>query len=590
MSPIRSPIRSAISSAIRSAFSAGSGGPANSATAWYFGANGLAGTPWNDLSRTGLGTRIGPTGLVEYGPHNLAAPSSDFSSANYSKILGVTVSGSPGSQTINFPGVANAERIDFSSGIAASSSSLWSATFRLRGSGQIRIALAGSTGGEIETLITLTGLDTDYTVSGNAAAVATGNIVARLIRRSSEAAPTGVVWSRLQFNFGGVAEYLENTTTAARYLPRITHDPVTLASQGLLIEGAGTNGSPKAEDFADASAWPPAASTNVSSNVGVAPDGTTTADLIYPATTGSGRRLNGGPPGIGSGINTVSLYAKYSGIPWIYVFAGDGSGPGAWFNVQTGAVSNVKAGYTASTQQMPNGWYRLVMTTSSMTSVYLRYFGVSSTAGSESVTANGTDGALIWGYQVEAGSVATSYIPNVGAGTAVRVADWTGPGVALTGAALAAAFPSGVTGPFTGVFKYRKSYSTATDETLLALSAGATFGTTNGFAVQTNGTQAKLTTSAGDGTATGTLVHDGSTVNRIAYSVDPVAGKMSLSVNGAAAVETTGIAYTGAGVTSLIPGSQTTGGLEPVTQMEISEWDNKRTTYVTGAALQALSA
>jgi hypothetical protein len=314
--------------------------------------------------------------------------------------------------------------------------------------------------------------------------------------------------------------------------------------------------------------------------------------------------------------------------------------------------------------------------------------------------------------QMILGAVTQSYIPNPGTGTTVRVADWTGPGVVLTGAALAAAFPAGVAQPFTGVFKYRKAYSAASDETLFALSAGTTFATTNGLALQTNGTEAKLTTSAGDGTATGTLVHDGVTVNRIAYSVDPTyrgaelvtngdfatntwwllsasgtgtatiaggkltltsvgvdaavaykpiltigkqyaitvdvvvrsgsvkveagsaaqiisatgtynfslkcagdtnlylsrnatgtcdadfdnvsvkeAGAMSLSVNGATAVQTTGTGYTGVGTTSLIPGSQTTGGSEPVTQMEIADWNNAVSgSYITGAALAALSA
>jgi hypothetical protein len=290
------------------------------------------------------------------------------------------------------------------------------------------------------------------------------------------------------------------------------------------------------------------------------------------------------------------------------------------------------------------------------------------------------------------------------------VADSDGPGLARTGAALAAAFPGGVTAAFTGVIRYRKAYSAASNETIFALSAGSTAGGTNLLALRTNGTQAQLVTSVGAGTLTGTLVHDGSTINRIAYSVDPTyvgservtngafdaglsnwtpainpgwsssggvaaanssgnaglfqagvfqagkryilsfdfvrtsgelniwvdgtqiiqasvnttgskeivvnaqisgslffeavgssvlsvdnvsvreVGRMSMSVNGAAAVETAGIAYTGAGVAALIAGSQTYSGTEPVAAMTVAAWDNSRTSYITGAALQALSA
>ncbi len=683
-------------------------GPANSATDWYFAALGLTGTPWADVSRTGLGTRVDSAGLVGYGPHNLAAPSADFSNANYSKILGVTVSGSPGSQAITFPGTTNAERIDFVSGLGATGQQV-TATFTLRGSGLLRVSLYGSTSGSVETLITLTGTNTEYTVTSSALV---GNASARLIWRTSDLpAPTGVVWSKLQFNAGGTAAYLVNTTTAARYLPRITHDPVTLSPLGLLVEGQATNFFGRTEDLS-ATYWTKRASTTITANAIVAPDGTTTADAINQITNGSGNGIS--QDGALWIVGRVAQFWVKAGAA-TSIIGQNGAGQQFTINTVTRAFESVNAAYSEPrVTPYPNGW--LLCSIKNASGAGTDFF-LGAAAGSGS-----GETFYVWGTQAAAD--ASSYIPNPGTGTAVRVADWTGPGVALTGAALAAAFPGGVTGPFTGVIRYRKSYSVATDETLLALSAGSSAGGTNLFAVQTNGTQAKLTTSAGDGTATGTLVHDGSMLNRIAYSVDPTyvgpelvtngtfptnltgwtvsktvtatlpaweaggmrlisdgsgfsiadqelttvagvryvfsinltttgsgsidirvgttqggfdvlasttitaggtsayaftatgtsswirirtgsnnatgylvddvsvktSGKMSLSVNGAAAVETTGIAYTGAGVAALIPGSQTYGGTEPMGAAIVDAWDNTRSTYITGAALQALTA
>jgi hypothetical protein len=57
--------------------------------------------------------------------------------------------------------------------------------------------------------------------------------------------------------------------------------------------------------------------------------------------------------------------------------------------------------------------------------------------------------------------------------------------LSLTTTDLAAAFPGGVTQPFSVVLQYRKSYSAASNETLFALSAGSSAGGTNLLALRT---------------------------------------------------------------------------------------------------------
>jgi hypothetical protein len=63
---------------------------------------------------------------------------------------------------------------------------------------------------------------------------------------------------------------------------------------------------------------------------------------------------------------------------------------------------------------------------------------------------------------------------------------------------------------------------------------------------------------------------------------------MSISVNGGAAVETTGIAYTGAGVTAMVLGARNSAGTDPAVRFTVEPIQANRR-YITGAALQALS-
>jgi hypothetical protein len=66
-------------------------------------------------------------------------------------------------------------------------------------------------------------------------------------------------------------------------------------------------------------------------------------------------------------------------------------------------------------------------------------------------------------------------------------------------------------------------------------------------------------------------------------------GAVSVAVNGSTPVETTGIAYTGAGVTNLVLGARDTAGGQPAVAVTIPELRVVPGQYITGTALQALS-
>lgn len=154
-------------------------------------------------------------------------------------------------------------------------------------------------------------------------------------------------------------------------------------------------------------AWWTKIDTTISSDAGVAPDGTTTADLMYPTTSGSDRFVWRTPPivGINGQSYTVSVYAKASGksFLWFATLSGNTlSAQLAFFNLQTGQVTQVGAYFDAVTiQSVGSGWYRCTATKNVVTSANLYpIFGVSNASGSSAVTTNGTDGILIWGAQL----------------------------------------------------------------------------------------------------------------------------------------------------------------------------------------------
>jgi hypothetical protein len=209
------------------------------------------------------------------------------------------------------------------------------------------------------------------------------------------------------------------TTGVAFFGPRFDW---TGGTPGLLLEEARTNSNHRSSDFSHADYG-----VNLVTKVGgqLAPDGTLTATLIYPDSTGATRRVTKSVISQGVVTTTTSVYAKFSGIRWVYIYAHDGSSVGAWFDVENGVVGQVAGGYSAYIITLPNGWFRLVLTGIGTATIFSGYIGLSSSNNSESVTANGTDGVLLWGLQTETGGHASSYVYTTSASSVTRAVDNT---------------------------------------------------------------------------------------------------------------------------------------------------------------------
>jgi hypothetical protein len=231
------------------------------------------------------------------------------------------------------------------------------------------------------------------------------------------------------------------TTTAAYYGPRFVYDPVTLASQGILVEEARTNLALQSQTFS--TTWVTADGV-LTANTALAPDGTTTADkLVGTAASAAGRLVQSFTGSIGA-TYTLSCYVKSAGgtLARLYFDDNGSNSASVIYNSITGAVSTAAAttggNWTAASsaaQQLGDGWWRFSLTFTATavapTRVALWHRDVS----------DGTNGLLFWQAQLEAAVGASSPIPTTTAAV-TRAAD-----VASLGG-LSLSYPLSVVGGF----------------------------------------------------------------------------------------------------------------------------------------------
>jgi hypothetical protein len=120
-------------------------------------------------------------------------------------------------------------------------------------------------------------------------------------------------------------------------------------------------------------------------------------------------------------VGTVSCYVKSAGKNWALLGTDNTSPYNVSFDLVNGVVGSVPSGYTATITSVGNGWYRITATFQIGSSLGYPFIGVADNT-NRSVTADGTNGIYIWGFQAELSSYATSIIPTTSA-SATRVAD-----------------------------------------------------------------------------------------------------------------------------------------------------------------------
>lgn len=232
--------------------------------------------------------------------------------------------------------------------------------------------------------------------------------------------PPGVTFTR-----SSIARYFDVTgvmQTAALNAPRWDYDPITHVLRGILIEESRTNIIFNSQFDA---IWTVGGSV-LTANTVTSPDGTTSAaTLREDATTGLHYTLQSITKSASIQTYAISIFAKPgSGTRNLQIQLDDGGSNGVLMvvNPTTGAVVTNPSSFGTGWSGTPvtfisliNGWKRFsfTITTSAATTIRTIVQQVNGTIGN--YAGDNTSNIQIYGYQIELGSFATSYIPTTGA-------------------------------------------------------------------------------------------------------------------------------------------------------------------------------
>ena len=181
----------------------------------------------------------------------------------------------------------------------------------------------------------------------------------------------------------------------------------------ILSEPQRTNEVTYSEDFSNA--YFQKIRSTISTDQIVSPDGTQNADKFIEDSALGTKLLWTQDEVISFGDKiTWSVFAKKGEREWIMLRDAQAGSFTVFFDLENGVIGTSSGVDSSKIEDYGSGWYRCSITyTSTTTTARGRLYLADANSG-ESYQGNGTSGLYIWGAQLEAGSYATSYIPNFG--------------------------------------------------------------------------------------------------------------------------------------------------------------------------------
>ena len=295
--------------------------------------------------------------------------------------------------------------------------------------------------------------------------------------QSASGTPTGQfeMWG-FQLNPGSTAQTYYPTTTAAYHAPRFDYSPTNIGEpRGLLIEQSVQNFITQSQAL---SGYAPYGMMAISID-GTVPDpmgGVETKKIAASTSATSvfhGFLRNATNAGAATTV-TVSIFAKRNNYKYLNLFDGSSATASTRFNLDTGVTDQTLGSGYVSSKMTPylNGWYRCEMTANVPANIN-RSWGFqavadtatyASTGASYIGTGNINDGIYVIGWQVEAGSGASSYVPT-GASQVTRAVDTA---IIAAGTNFSSWYTGGTTGTF--VSNWYGSASSSTARSVIATS------------------------------------------------------------------------------------------------------------------------
>jgi hypothetical protein len=403
------------------------------------------GTIYTVTRNTSFASFRGSNGLLQYANENRVVESQTMDSASWIKQQ-VTISanatvapdGTLTADAMVEDGTTNFHDLNQSRMVAGR---VMTASFFAKAAGRSRVRYQGGNGANFDAYFNLTTGAVYNVAAGCSASMenwgngwwrciltglvnANGNVLILAADNSDAVSYPGsgaaalYIWG-VQAQLGMNAGAYLVTTGSAKYDQTRPHFDLNKSRRRLKLEGLRDNLCLQSEDFT--TTWTAGAVT-VTDNAVSSPEGYANADKVAEDNANANHRVTQTFTKAASALGyTFSCWVKAAERSWCCIQLDDGvNGKRQYLNLATGALGTLQdvggtpfTAASASVEDWGGGWYRLIITATSSTSVTLNAV-VQVATGDLVASYAGTTGSGIyaWGAQLEQASFASSYIPT----------------------------------------------------------------------------------------------------------------------------------------------------------------------------------